>query len=132
MLTREKAKAIADKALSFSNFPECEISMNSSERAFIRFALNGITTSGFVVTQSMSITSAKDGKSGSTSVDEFDDKSLREAVQRTEQLAGISPANPERVAPLGPQQYPAIENISTSTAEARNPAMIPHVRAIIE
>ena len=34
--------------------------------------------------------------------------------------------------PLGPQKYPAIENIAASTAEARNPAMIPHVRAIIE
>jgi predicted Zn-dependent protease len=132
MLTREKAKAIADKVLSFSSFPECEISLNSSERAFIRFALNGITTSGFVVTQSMSISSTRDGRSGGTSVDEFDDQTLREAVQRTEQLAAISPANPERVGPLGPQHYPDIENIAASTAEARNPAMIPHVRAIIE
>ena len=29
MLTREKAKAISDKVLSFSSFPECEVNLNS-------------------------------------------------------------------------------------------------------
>jgi predicted Zn-dependent protease len=132
MLSKEESKKLADKALSFSTFPECEVNVSSSEAAFIRFALNGITTSGFTVGQSMSISSVRDGKRGSTSVDEFDDRSLREAVQRTEQLALIAPANPESVPPLGPQQYPAIENYPDSTAQARNQVMIPHIRAVIE
>jgi predicted Zn-dependent protease len=132
MLSKEESKQLADKALSFSTFPECEINVSSSESAFIRFALNGITTSGFTVGQSMSISSVRDGKRGSTSVDEFDDRSLREAVQRTEQLALIAPANPESVPPLGPQKYPAIENYPASTAQARNQVMIPHIRAVIE
>lgn len=132
MLTRDQAKKLTEKALSFSSFPECDISVNSSERADIRFALNGITTSGYVIGQSMSITSVKDGQTGSTSLDEFDDKSIEDAVKRTEELAMISPANPEREAPLGPQKYADVENFATSTANARNQAMIPHVRAIIE
>src|SRR5579862_9939387 len=130
MLSKEQSKQMADKALSFSKFPECEIAVTSSETAFIRFALNGITTSGFTVEQSMSISSVRDGKRGSTSVDEFDDRSLREAVQRTEELALIAPANPESVPPLGPQKYPAIENYPDSSAQARNQVMIPHIRAI--
>src|SRR5579862_1297099 len=132
MLSKEESKKLADKALSFSTFPECEVNVSSSEAAFIRFALNGITTSGFTVEQSMSISSVRDGKRGSTSVDEFDDRSLREAVQRTEQLALIAPPNPESVPPLAPQKYPSIENYPDSTAQARNQVMIPHVRAIIE
>ena len=132
MLTREQAKKLADKALSFSTFPECDVSISSSERASIRFALNGITTSGFTINQSMSITSMRDGRVGNTTVDEFDDKSLREAVQRAEQLALVSPPNPEREEPLGPQKYSAVENYVDSTANARNQVMIPHVRAIIE
>jgi len=132
MLSREESKKLADKALSFSTFPECEVNVSSSEAAFIRFALNGITTSGFTVGQSLSISSVRDGKRGSTSVDEFDDRSLREAVQRTEQLALIAPANQESVPPLGPQKYPVIENYPASTAQARNQVMIPHIRAIIE
>jgi len=132
MLSKEESKKLADKALSFSTFPECEVNVSSWESAFIRFALNGITTSGFTVEQSMSISSVRDGKRGSTSVDEFDEKSLREAVQRTEQLALIAPANPESVPPLAPQKYPAIENYPDSTAQARNQVMIPHIRAVIE
>jgi predicted Zn-dependent protease len=132
MLTRDQAKKLTEKALSFSTFPECDIGVNSSERADIRFALNGITTSGYVITQSMFITSVKDGQTGSTTVDEFDDKSIEEAVKRTEELAAISPANPEREAPLGPQKYADIDNFAVSTANARNQAMIPHVRAIVE
>ena len=132
MLTREQAQKITAKTLSFSTFPECDISVNSSERAFIRFALNDVTTSGFTVEQSMSISSVRDGQSGSTRVDEFDDDSLREAVKRTERLATIAPANPERVPPLEKQKYPELENYAASTAGARNQAMIPHIRAIID
>lgn len=132
MPTREQAKKLVEKALSFSTFPECEIRFSSSEDASIRFALNGVTTSGFTIEQSMSITSSKDGQAGSTSVTEFDDASLRQALQRSEQLARISPPNPERNPPLPPQKYAVEENYAESTAKARNEAMIPHVRAIIE
>jgi predicted Zn-dependent protease len=132
MLTKEQAQAITEKALSFSTFPECDISVNSSERAFIRFALNDVTTSGFTVERSMSISSVRDGQSGSTRLDEFDDDSLREAVKRTERLAAIAPPNPERVPPLEKQRYPERENYAASTASARNQAMIPHIRAIID
>lgn len=132
MLTREQAQKITEKALSFSTFPECDISIASSERAFIRFALNDVTTSGFTVEQSMSIASVRDGQSGSTRIDEFDDDSLRAAVKRTEQLALIAPPNPERVPPLEKQKYSDRENYAGSTAAARNQAMIPHIRAIID
>src|SRR5689334_23573152 len=100
MLTKEEAKKLMDKALSFSTFPECEVGITTSEDVSIRFALNGITTSGYTIEQVMGITSVKDGKVGSISIDEFDDKSLREAVKRSEELALIAPPNPERVPPL--------------------------------
>jgi len=132
MLSREESKKLADRALSFSTFPECDVSVSSSETAFIRFARNGITTSGFTVGQSISISSVRDGKRGTTSVNEFDDRSLREAVQRTEQLAQIAPSNPESMPSLPPQKYPVVENFSDSTAQARNQVMIPHIRAIID
>lgn len=132
MLTAQQAKDLVRKAISYSTFPGCDVSISSTERASIRFALNGITTSGFTLDQSMSITAEKEGRTGSTTLAEFDDKSLREAVQRTEQLALLSPPNPEREPPIGPQKYSAFENFDPKTASARNDMMIPHVRAIIE
>ncbi len=132
MLTKDQAKKLIDKTLSFATTPECFIGLRHEESSFIRFALNGITTSGFTVEQTMSITVGKDGRTGSISVDEFDDRSLRAAVKEAERLAALTPPNPEREDPLGPQEYPAIENYVESTATARNEAMIPHVRAIVE
>jgi predicted Zn-dependent protease len=132
MLTREQAKKLTEKALSFSSFPECEVGVTTSEDASIRFALNGVTTSGYTIDQTMSISSVKDGKVGSTSINEFDDKAIQAAVKRTEELAMIAPPNPERVPPLKPQKYPEEENYVESTAKARNDVMIPQIRAIIE
>jgi predicted Zn-dependent protease len=132
MLTKDQFQELAKKALSFSTFPECSINLSCSEDAFIRFALNGVTTSGFVANQSLSISATKDQKTGSTSVDDFDDKAIREAVHAAEQLALISPANPEAVPPLGPQKYPTADNWVDSTARARNPVLVPHVKAIID
>ena len=132
MLTKEQARKYIDKAFSFSSFPDCEIRIDSLDRASIRFALNGITTSGFTTEQWMTISSERDGRSGSTSLSEFDDKSLREAVKLTEQVALLSPPNPERIEPVGPQKYPELENFVESTAKARNEALIPHIRGIIE
>src|SRR5258707_515952 len=132
MLTKEQAQKLAEKVISFSTFPECQVNIGNSEQAFIRFALNGITTSGFVAQQFLSVSVTKDAKTGNTNVDEFDDATLRDAVKRAEQLALIQPPNPEDVPPLGPQKYPALDNFAEGTARARNPVMIPHVRAIIE
>ena len=36
MLTREKAQELAKKAIAMSSFPECAISLSSTEDAFIR------------------------------------------------------------------------------------------------
>ncbi len=132
MLTKEQAQKLAEKVISFSTFPECQVNIGNSEQAFIRFALNGITTSGFVAQQFLSVSVTKDAKSGNTNVDEFDDATLRDAVKRAERLALIQPANPENVPPLTAQKYPALDNFAEGTARARNPVMIPHVRAIIE
>jgi predicted Zn-dependent protease len=132
MLTKEQFQKLAEKAISFSTFPECSISLSSSESAFIRFALNGVTTSGFVANQSMGISVTREKKNGNTSVDTLEDAAIRDAVQRAEQIALISPSNPEDVPPLPPQKYPAVDNFVDSTARARNPVMAPHVLAAIE
>lgn len=132
MLTKDQFEALAKKAIGFTTFPECTINLADTENAFIRFALNGVTTSGFVVQQSMSISVSKAGKTGSTSVDEFDEKAIRDAVRAAEQLSDLTPANPESVPPLGPQKYSTADNWVESTARARNPVLVPHVKAIID
>jgi predicted Zn-dependent protease len=132
MLNKDQAKQLADKVLSFSKFPECAVSFNNSESASIRFALNGITTSGFTIDQIIQVTSSRNGQAGSSTTHEFTDAALKRAVEDSERIAMISPPNPEREEPIAPQKYPEQENYIESTAKARNEVMIPNVRAVIE
>ena len=132
MLTREEAKKITDRVLGFTTFPECAVSLRNSETSSIRFALNGVTTSGFQVVQSLSIQVTRDNKTGSISLSEFDDTSLRNAVKRAEQLSDLTPPNPEFMPGLGPQKYANVENFPDATVAARSKEMIPGVRAVIE
>src|ERR1035437_9375311 len=132
MLTQDQFQELAKKAIGFTTFPECSISLANTEDAFIRFALNGVTTSGFVADQSMSISVTKDKQTGSTSVNEFDDKAIRDAVRAAEQISSLSPTNPEAVPPLGPQKYSTADNWVDSTARARIPVLVPHVKAILD
>ena len=90
MLSKEQAQKLIEKALSYSTFPDCSVGVSSDESAFVRYALNGITTSGFVVEQTMSISSSKDGKSGSQQVAEFTDAAIEAAVKESERVALLS------------------------------------------
>ncbi len=131
MITREQAQKLIEKTLSYSQFPDCSVNLDETETAQVRFANNGITTAGFTVERTISISSTRGGRTGSVSLNEIDDASLKAAVAQSERLAGISPPNPEYMEPLGAQKY-ADGAYDEDTAGARSPVMIPHVKAVIE
>ncbi|QLE02697.1 TldD/PmbA family protein [Galbibacter sp. BG1] len=103
--TKEEARKIMEKALSFSSADTCEINMSGSESGNIRYARNTVSTSGHRSNQTLVVQSSFGKKSGTATIDEFDDKSLEKVVKRAEELAKLSPENPEFMEPLGPQQY---------------------------
>ncbi|TVZ27622.1 putative Zn-dependent protease [Gillisia sp. Hel_I_86] len=103
--TKEEARKIMEKALSFSKADACEINMGGSESGNIRYARNTVSTSGHRSNQTLVIQSSFGKKSGTATIDEFDDASLEKVVRRAEELAQLSPENPEFMAPLGAQTY---------------------------
>jgi len=132
MFTRDEAQKLAQKAMGFSTFPECQVTVSASEQAYTRFANNGITTASLATRQSVSITVTRDSRTGQYAANDLDDASLKEAVKKAEELAAIAPPNSERLAPLGAQQYPRTFDFDERTARARAPEMIPHVKTIID
>ncbi|MGH9673255.1 MAG: TldD/PmbA family protein [Bryobacteraceae bacterium] len=132
MMTRQQVQTLIEKALSFSRFPDCSVTVDDREGAQVRFANNGITTAGFAVERTVSISSTREGRTGSVSLNEIDDASLRAAVEQSEKLAAISLPNPEHMDPLGPQKYPETAGFDGDTAIARSPVMTPHVKAVID
>lgn len=133
MLTRQNAKNLADKILSYAKLPGCNVYINTSENVFIRFANNGITTSGYSLDQSVGIESTtEDQRSGSANVTEWSDEALRNGMELAERLARVSQPDPEYMPPLGPQKYPELANFDSATDAARGDALIGHVKAIID
>lgn len=132
MLTRDEAQKLSAKVIGFSTLPECQVTINGNEQVYTRFANNGITTAAFGTRLTVTIAATRDGQTGVYSVDETDDASLGKAVAKAEELAAISPPNPERMPPLGAQNYPAAVPFDEATANARAPQMIPHVKVIID
>ncbi|VXA95324.1 TldD/PmbA family protein [Maribacter litoralis] len=114
--TKEEAKKILEKALSFSKADTCEINLNGYNSGNIRYARNTVSTAGFSSNQSLAVQSSFGKKSGTATIDEFDDASLEKVVRRAEELAQLSPENPEFMEPLGPQEYDEAITFSESTA----------------
>jgi predicted Zn-dependent protease len=117
--TPDQAKALAERILSFSKAPDCEVFLRLSQTGHTRFAANEITTAGMVRDVSVAITSYDEaGKSGSTSTVELDESLLREAVAKSEALMAAAQPDPEHVESLPPQDYPTIPAFDDATASA--------------
>jgi len=114
--TKEEARKILEKALSFSKADICEINLSGTNSGNIRYARNTVSTSGYSSNQSLAVQSSFGKKSGTATIDEFDDASLEKVVRRAEELADLSPENPEFMEPLGPQSYDEAISYSESTA----------------
>jgi predicted Zn-dependent protease len=132
MFTKDEAQKLGQKVLGYSTFPECQVTVTSVEEAYTRFANNGITTASLSMRRNVSVSVTRDGRSGQYAVDDIDDASLKNAVQKAEELAAIAPPNPERMPAVGAQKYPSVNDFDEATANARAPQMIPHVKTIID
>jgi len=132
MFSQQQVKGIIDRVIGYSKLPGCQVEVQWTEDDFIRFARNGITTSGYRVTQQISITSTTaDKRSGNSAVSEITPEALKAGVKQAEDLALISHPSPEDMPALPAQKYPRLNNFDPDTAAARGDVLIPHVEAII-
>ena len=117
ILSKEEAKQILEKALKYSKAENCIVTINGSNSGNVRYARNTITTSGMRSTLTLGVQSSFGKKTGTTTITEFDDKSLEKVIRRSEELAKLSPENPEYMPPMGPQQYKDSPTFVKSTAD---------------
>lgn len=116
ILNREEAYAVLKKVLKLSKADSCTVSLGGSKQGNIRYARNTVSTSGMESNISLAITSAYGRRSGVATTNELDDASLERAVRRSEEVAKLSPENPEFMPPLGPQEYQESKEFFEETA----------------
>lgn len=118
ILSKEDAKKILEKVVGFSQADGVEVGLNGNDGGNIRYARNSVSTAGEDSNVNLSVQAYYGKKSGSASINEFDDASLEKVVRRAEELAKLAPENPEFMEPLGPQTYgPETKTYIESTAK---------------
>jgi predicted Zn-dependent protease len=123
-LSREQAKALADRALSFAKADETRVNIATSWNGNTRFAGSEITTSGGTTDTIVTITSTVGRRRASATTNVLDDGSLARTVAFAESLARLSPEDPELMPELGPQQYSSVNGYFDTSA-----SLDPEVRA---
>jgi len=124
ILSKEEAQALLKKVLSYSKADECEIGLSGREGGNIRYALNAVSTAGDISTLTLSVSSTFGKKTGTATINEFDDAALERVVRRAEELAQLAPENKEYMPLLGPQTFAESIEYNANTA-----AMTPESRA---
>ena len=115
-LSRDECEAITKRALSFATADETRVVVNSINISNTRFAVNQISTGGDSFDSVVNVISRFGKQSGSSSTNRLDDDGLRAAVQMSERVAKLSPADPEAMPELSAQTYQNGVNWSDATA----------------
>jgi predicted Zn-dependent protease len=108
--SRDEVKTITDKVLNMAKADAVEVSFAGGERSATRYANSTITGNLIEHDQSVFVTVYYGQKSATTSTHQFDDASLRSAIEQAQELAKRRPDNPELM-PLvkPPQDYLLVE-----------------------
>jgi predicted Zn-dependent protease len=104
-LSPAEAKSIASKLLGGSRADTCVVAIWGCSTANIRFAQNNATTNGTTRALTVAVRSSFGQRSGVAMVSSLDGDDIARAQMRSEEIARLSPANPEFLPPLGPQAY---------------------------
>ena len=102
--SREQVKQITDKILNMCKADAVEVDFSGGERSATRYANSTITANLVEHDQQAQITVYYGQKSASTSTHQFDDASLKAAIEQVQQLAQRKPDNPELMMPVKPPQ----------------------------
>jgi predicted Zn-dependent protease len=117
LLTRDEAKALADRVLSFAGGDQARVNIASEWSGNTRFAEGSITTSGGVTDTAVTVTITAGRRRASASTNILDDASLRRTADLASRLARLSPEDPELMPELGPQTYATVNAFVERTAD---------------
>jgi predicted Zn-dependent protease len=129
-LSREECEAIAKRTLGFVTAEGARVNVNSGSRGNTRFAVNQVSTGGDNYDTTVTVTAYVGRRTGTSTTNQLDDASLKQAVATAERLARLAPEDPEFLPELDAQQYEAGRAWSEATAALEPQARADAVRAI--
>ena len=132
ILSRDEAQALAKRVLYFATADSTRVTIRSGARANSRFAVNQISTAGDNVDTVVTVLSTSGKRSATATTNKLDDAALQQVVANSENLARLSPEDPEAMPELGPQQYAESTGWSDATAQLDPVARAAAIKTITE
>ena len=109
MFSRDQVKAITDKVIDMAKADAVEVEFNGGERSATRFANSNITANMVQFDRTVSLTIHLGNKSGTATVRDVDDATLKQAVADAQKRAEEARESTEPAVLLGPQEYEPVE-----------------------
>lgn len=116
LLSEKQTRELCDQLLGQVTADDAEVRVSSEDRSHLRFAANAVRTSGAQEDVDVGVTVWINGKKGSASSNGIGRGALRSLVGQAEQLARVSPVDPEYMPTLGPQPYKPSQGYVVATA----------------
>src|SRR6201988_5047144 len=110
MYSRDEVKAITDKVIDMVKADAIEVEFSGGERSATRFANSNITANMVQYDRNLSITVYVGSRSATATTRDFDDASLKTAVEDAQKRASEARESPDLM-PLveGPQDYVQVD-----------------------
>ena len=116
-LSVDDMRSLCDRILSFAKADNTRVNVESGMRGFTRTATNRITTAGTTNDVTVRVMSVFGKRAASVETNRLDAESLARTVKECEDLARISPENPEYLPELGAQTYAAVNGYYGTTGD---------------
>jgi predicted Zn-dependent protease len=116
-MPRERAQELVEKIIKMSKADGITVTIDSGYQADMRFAANQVSTSGGVTRSQIVVDSAFGKRHAAATTNDISDESLRRVVEQSENLAKLSPEDPETMPPLPAQTYAPVNGFFDSTAD---------------
>ena len=116
-LSADEMRSLCDRILSFAKADNTRVNIESGMRGFTRTATNRITTAGTTSDVTIRVMSVFGKRAASVETNRLDAASLARTVRECEDLARISPENPEYLPELGAQTFAAVNGYYSTTGD---------------
>lgn len=131
-MNRPETESLCEKILGLVKADNAELWVRDSKDLQLRSANNDITSNGLVDRVRISLSVSYGKRSASISVNQIDDQTLREAVEKVQAMAKLAPEDPEFLPPVEPAGYAEPLTFSEATAAMTPAEALARVRPVIE
>ncbi len=127
-----KFQSIAERVLNIAQADDVFVTLSDSQESTLRFANNQAVQNVSAHRPNLSVSASFGGQSGTATTNQFDAASLTKVVRKAEDIAKLTPVDPEYLPTIGSQAFVEVPSYRQSTASASPMSIAKRVKPVID